>query len=362
MCLAGTIATWAQNATDNPAGLFKITNIKSDSIEIDLSAAAVNQYLLCGDAACTRLAIGANGIFAIAPEELPSYNDTVAQGEFDTRISNYNGASFEKHIYNTGSSSQIFPTNSWIVETWRVNCATSDGFNIIKCLKTKEEKENSLSGIWEYDNGNNETYYRAYSGTHYVTIAQTAENKYMGELTQIDKTTEKGFYKTKKDGMTYRTEFTDENTMLLTCTTQQGSDVMQWKRSTLPELIENAIKHIEYTTLTDTEGIIWENENIVMPEFPGGKEQLLNYLKKNIKYPKDCVKSKIEGKAFVKFIVETDGTIESNTIEIVKSSGDFRLDKEAIRVVDFMPKWQPGTLNGKPIRAKFTLPIIFRLK
>lgn len=361
-CLAGTFTTWAQNATDKPIGIFKITEIRSDSIEIDLSAAAVDQYLLCGDVACARLAIGVNGIFAIAPEELPSLGNTATQGEFDTRISDYNGNSFEKRIYNTDSSSQIFPVNSWIVETWKANCTSNDGFNIIKCMKTEPVKENGISGIWKYDNGENDIYYRAYSGTHYITIAQTAPDKYMGELTRIEKTEEKDCYITKKDGMSYHAEFSDENTMLLTCTAQQGTDAMRWTRSELPEAIRNVINHIEYTVLTDTDMTIWEDEKVIKPEFRGGLTALTTYLKKNIKYPKDCAKRGIEGKAILNFVVEESGIINSSSIKVVRSAGDLRLDNEAIRVVSFMPKWKPGTLGGKPVRVRFTMPITFKLK
>ena len=96
-----------------------------------------------------------------------------------------------------------------------------------------------------------------------------------------------------------------------------------------------------------------------MPEYPGGIAAMLEYLMKNVKYPADAEKQKIEGRVIATFIVETDGTISN--IEVVKPMFP-SLDAEAVRVLSGMPKWTPGRQNGKEVRVKYTVPISFNLK
>ena len=97
-----------------------------------------------------------------------------------------------------------------------------------------------------------------------------------------------------------------------------------------------------------------------MPEFPGGMAALMKYLKENINYPRISRENGSQGKAFINFVVNTDGSIQD--IEVLRSSSDPYLDKEALRVVGGMPKWNPGKQAGKAVRVRFTLPVTFRLK
>lgn len=94
------------------------------------------------------------------------------------------------------------------------------------------------------------------------------------------------------------------------------------------------------------------------PEFPGGSEALLAFLRENIKYPSICRENGIQGRVLVGFTVEEDGSISD--IEVVKSVNPL-IDKEAIRVISIMPNWKPGQLSGKPVRVHYTVPITFRL-
>jgi len=95
-----------------------------------------------------------------------------------------------------------------------------------------------------------------------------------------------------------------------------------------------------------------------MPEFPGGTMALLEYLRSNIKYPKECRDNNIQGRVLVSFIVGKDGKITNP--EIVQGV-DPALDAEAIKVVAAMPEWKPGTQNGEKVRVQYTIPINFRL-
>lgn len=95
------------------------------------------------------------------------------------------------------------------------------------------------------------------------------------------------------------------------------------------------------------------------PAFPGGDKALMQYLTKNLKYPASAQENGIQGRVLVQFVVNKDGSIVDPK---VLRSVDPALDKEAMRVVSAMPKWQPGKQRGKTVRVKFTLPVTFRLQ
>ena len=96
-----------------------------------------------------------------------------------------------------------------------------------------------------------------------------------------------------------------------------------------------------------------------MPEYPGGSAALFEYLSKNVKYPADAEKKKIEGRVLVTFVVNTDGSITD--IEVVRKACP-SLYAEAVRGISGMPKWIPGEQKGQKVRVKYTIPLNFRLK
>ena len=96
-----------------------------------------------------------------------------------------------------------------------------------------------------------------------------------------------------------------------------------------------------------------------MPEFPGGQAALMQYLAKNIKYPTISQENGTQGRVIVQFVVNKDGGIVD--AKVVRSVDPY-LDKEALRVVGTMPKWTPGKQRNKPVRVKYTLPVMFRLQ
>lgn len=96
----------------------------------------------------------------------------------------------------------------------------------------------------------------------------------------------------------------------------------------------------------------------VMPQYPGGPIAMLKYLMENIKYPEQAMKEGIQGRVTVRFIVEKDGSISD--VKPILSVHPL-LNKEAVRVVKSMPKWSPGKHNGKPVRVRFNLPVMFKL-
>lgn len=95
-----------------------------------------------------------------------------------------------------------------------------------------------------------------------------------------------------------------------------------------------------------------------LPEYPGGMTAMMDFMGKNVKYPEEAQKEKIEGRVVVKFVVEADGRIgDATVVKGVHPS----LDKEAVRVVKSMPKWIPGKVDGKPVACYFNIPVSFKL-
>ena len=125
----------------------------------------------------------------------------------------------------------------------------------------------------------------------------------------------------------------------------------------------NAVHEIVWIPpVVETETVVEDVIHVsveIMPEFPGGTAALMKYLSSNIKYPTISQETGSQGKVIVQFVVDKDGSITSPT---VVRGVDAYLDKEAIRVISSMPKWRPGVQNGKKVRVKYTVPVVFRLQ
>ncbi len=96
-----------------------------------------------------------------------------------------------------------------------------------------------------------------------------------------------------------------------------------------------------------------------MPEFPGGELALRQFIANAIKYPVIAQENGIQGRVYVTFVVNTDGSIADAKIA---RGVDPSIDKEALRVVNTLPKWKPGKQRGKPVRVSYTVPINFVLQ
>ncbi len=117
------------------------------------------------------------------------------------------------------------------------------------------------------------------------------------------------------------------------------------------------------TEIVEAEEVIDEQQVFVvveeMPEFPGGMNALNKFLGKNIKYPQIAADNGIQGRVFIKFVVEKDGSVGET---VVARGVDKSLDNEAQRVIKKMPKWKPGKQRGKAVRVWYTVPVNFRLQ
>lgn len=106
---------------------------------------------------------------------------------------------------------------------------------------------------------------------------------------------------------------------------------------------------------TDEVHLIVEEE----PSFPGGERAFYQYVGQNLKYPKLAVRQGIDGKVFVQFVVNKDGSLTD--VQVIKGIGG-GCDEEALRVLKSSPRWNPGKQRGQPVRVRMVLPITFRLQ
>lgn len=140
---------------------------------------------------------------------------------------------------------------------------------------------------------------------------------------------------------------------------------------TIEEIKQNEVAAVEVEGPTEVvfeepvkEVVVEEDENKIFtvveqqPEFAGGYEAMMNFIRKNMRYPASARRMGVDGTVYVSFVVSKDGSIsEVKTIRGISAD----CDKEAMRVVGMMPPWRPGKQNGKPVFVRFVLPIKFQL-
>lgn len=161
-------------------------------------------------------------------------------------------------------------------------------------------------------------------------------------ITKDEEVTENNFLKTQQEIQSSALQISIADVM--GTDEQHGIDISDLRR---PVVVEEKIeddKPLEYVEQS--------------PSFPGGMDALNKYLSENVRYPVIAQESGIQGKVIIKFVVSRTGTI----IDVQVSRGvDASLDREAVRVIQSMPKWIPGKQKGKAVSVYFTLPIEFWL-
>ncbi|MDA0195004.1 MAG: M56 family metallopeptidase [Bacteroidetes bacterium] len=138
--------------------------------------------------------------------------------------------------------------------------------------------------------------------------------------------------------------------LLLIVSCETGADEPQGQISSSDANIEEFVEG-------NAQGAIYEKTDD-QPEPVGGMAELYGFIGRNMKYPSQARKMGIEGRVFVEFIVETDGSISN--VKSVKGIGA-GCDMESVRVLQTSPKWNPGLIAGKPVRTRMILPISFKL-
>lgn len=96
-----------------------------------------------------------------------------------------------------------------------------------------------------------------------------------------------------------------------------------------------------------------------MPQYPGGVQELMKFISKNLRYPAIAQENGIQGRVILRFVVSASGKVED--VQVLRSLDPY-CDKEAVRVVQSMPQWIPGKQNGRNVPVYYTLPVVFRLQ
>ena len=137
------------------------------------------------------------------------------------------------------------------------------------------------------------------------------------------------------------------------------TEIIEVKTEENDEVVELVAPPVEVVEEVEEEEVVFKVVE-TMPEFPGGQQALMKYLATNVKYPVIALENGIQGRVVCQFVVEKDG--KPSNIQVVRSSGEPSLDKEAVRVISTMPKWKPGKQRGKPVRVTYTIPVNFRIQ
>ena len=125
-----------------------------------------------------------------------------------------------------------------------------------------------------------------------------------------------------------------------------------------PEALPSAPTHYEEPTESYTYEWDGKDSTYVPPMFPGGVNGMATYLKRNLKYPPEALRKRREGRVYVGYIIGCDGEIADAWVQEGVTP---ELDRAALQVIKEMPRWTPATVNGRPVRIKYTQPIAFRL-
>lgn len=94
------------------------------------------------------------------------------------------------------------------------------------------------------------------------------------------------------------------------------------------------------------------------PEYPGGPTAMMKFIANNVQYPQSAIQNMEQGKVYVQLVIEKDGSVTN--VEVMRGVSE-AIDREALRVVNKMPNWKPGEVNGKKVRVRQIIPISFRL-
>lgn len=107
----------------------------------------------------------------------------------------------------------------------------------------------------------------------------------------------------------------------------------------------------------DKEGVYYHTD--VMPQYPGGESALSDFVSNHIEYPQQAMDDNANGTVTVSFVVDEKGKVIDP--KVVGQTPGHGLDQEAMRVVQNMPAWKPGTVKGKPVKTRLQLPIVFKV-
>lgn len=117
------------------------------------------------------------------------------------------------------------------------------------------------------------------------------------------------------------------------------------------------VKFVKEEDLIDEKEVFVSPE--IMPEFPGGIKALYEHLANNLRYPSAARETGIQGRVYVSFVIEKDGSVSN--VKVMRGIGG-GCDQEAVRVIESLPRWHPGQMGTRPVRVSYSLPVFFKLQ
>ena len=127
---------------------------------------------------------------------------------------------------------------------------------------------------------------------------------------------------------------------------EEQKDQKEAEEKDKPEVVDMYDEPVDFRVVED------------LPQFPGGASEFMKWLTRNLKYPPSAQRKQSRGKVVAQFVVNTDGSVSD--LELTEHL-DASCDREVLRVLKMMPKWQAGVMNAKPCRTKVCIPIVFNL-
>lgn len=214
----------------------------------------------------------------------------------------------------------------------------------------EETRNNTIVGL-RFTASNGNTLFLPYSRTGYWSSSLNTENPYSAWCFDFDEDKWGMYYYFRSVARPIRPvrsfklqniNSSKQTVSLSTQNTPTGTNTNQATSKTVTETTEQEIfKVVEK-----------------MPSFPGGDEMLMEYISKNLKYPQKAMDAGIQGRVFVSFVVEPDGSISN--VKVLRGIGS-GCDEEAVRIIKSMPKWEPGKQMGQTVRVSYQIPVNFKL-
>lgn len=390
-CIAFAQAQSQEILTDTvlcPTGVYKLTHIKYNNLDTDLNNTAIDEYKIYSLEREINISIDKEtrwrahstnpfsqvstyNTFTMESRNIEDIglNETKEKDEYK-----FQDETLECKIYNNKNiryNIAIFEkTKGWLYETWNKNEYSDIFKNITKCINGKYINEkNPELGTWKCsENEDKEELFKVYTEEYCLTLSRSKKNDteyiYQGAIATYN-----------PENPEQKPTIIGDSVLQIGYKSKDNLNIKEFRRSTLPNEIKRAFGYVDINieteakksdikTESDTSNI-QKNEQTEesspvytvvekQPEFPGGMIALMKYLNVNLNYQKTGSRLK----TYVNFVIDTDGSIQN--VEIMKSSGYLLFDKEAMRVVKAMPKWQPAQQAGKVVRYRFTLPVNFR--
>ena len=235
--------------------------------------------------------------------------------------------------------------------SWLMNDEKLVNGHVVSTRYIKTYKKNILDGefIKYYPSGNTEMICKYKNGElqgEYILFYPSGKKKKAGNI--------------KNGFMVGKYQEWDERNKITLSKTYTDSDGIRSEIIT-GQIVNEAIE-VESEKNIFTTGTIYEMNQVEnAPGFTGGEAEMIKYLQTNIKYPQMEKEAGIQGKIYIKFVIELDGTVTN--IQVIKSvSGTKNFEKEALRVIKNMPSWVPGKINGKAVRVNCTIPVSFKIQ